>query len=102
MRALQKELDELREVRQRETEREALRAREDEDELRILRDRCESLEEERGNRQGEVSPLAHQPIFLSNTEKFVDRLTWILLTNCVPIWKAYFQNLTISLAVTTS
>lgn len=55
MRALQKELDELREVRQREKDREALRAREDEDELHILRDRCERLEEERAHRQGEVS-----------------------------------------------
>jgi len=53
MRALQKELDELREVRQREKERNAFRAREDEDELRILRDRCERLEEERAHRQGE-------------------------------------------------
>jgi protein SPA2 len=57
MRALQKELDELREVRQREKEREVLRAREDEDELRILRDRCERLEEEREHRQGEVSRM---------------------------------------------
>lgn len=54
MRALQKELEELREVRQREKEREALRAREDEDELRILRDRCERLEEEREHQQGEA------------------------------------------------
>jgi len=54
MRALQKDLDELREIRHREKEREALRAREDEDELRILRDRCEKLEEELGHRHGEV------------------------------------------------
>ncbi|KAK0195779.1 hypothetical protein F5146DRAFT_1027040 [Armillaria mellea] len=47
MRALQKELDELREVRQREKEREARRAQSDEDELQILRDRCELLERER-------------------------------------------------------
>jgi len=57
MRALQGELDELRAVRQREKEREALRAREDDDELRILRDRCERLEEERQHRQGEVSNI---------------------------------------------
>ena len=54
MRALHKELDELREVRQQETEREALRAHEDEGELRILRDRCERLEQELERRQGEV------------------------------------------------
>ncbi len=47
MRSLQKELDELREVRQREKEREARRAQADEDELQILRDRCELLEQER-------------------------------------------------------
>ncbi|KAJ6593607.1 hypothetical protein B0H19DRAFT_976500 [Mycena capillaripes] len=47
MRTLQRELDEARETRQREKEREALRAQEDEDELRILRERCERLEEER-------------------------------------------------------
>ncbi|KAJ6497791.1 hypothetical protein C8R45DRAFT_1211619 [Mycena sanguinolenta] len=49
MRALQRELDELRETRQREQEREARRARDDEDELRILRERCEQLEDEREN-----------------------------------------------------
>ncbi|KAF5385935.1 hypothetical protein D9615_002290 [Tricholomella constricta] len=54
MRALQKELDELRETRQRESERAARRAEEDEDEVRILRDRCERLEEERENFQGET------------------------------------------------
>ncbi|KIJ15449.1 hypothetical protein PAXINDRAFT_168952 [Paxillus involutus ATCC 200175] len=47
MRALQKELDELRELRAREKEREMKRAQDDEEELQILRDRCESLEEER-------------------------------------------------------
>ncbi|KAJ3994146.1 hypothetical protein F5050DRAFT_573423 [Lentinula boryana] len=52
MRALQKELDELQETRQREKERESRRAREDEEELQILRDRLESLEEERANGRG--------------------------------------------------
>ncbi|KAF8839446.1 hypothetical protein BDN67DRAFT_953449 [Paxillus ammoniavirescens] len=47
MRALQKELDELRDLRAREKEREMKRAQDDEEELQILRDRCESLEEER-------------------------------------------------------
>ncbi|KAJ7232792.1 hypothetical protein B0H12DRAFT_1328021 [Mycena haematopus] len=49
MRALQRELDQLRETRQREQERETRRAQEDEDELRILRQRCEQLEDEREN-----------------------------------------------------
>lgn len=52
MRALQKELDEVRETRQREKERESRRAREDEEELQILRDRLENLEEERANGRG--------------------------------------------------
>ncbi|KAJ3867975.1 hypothetical protein EV359DRAFT_70843 [Lentinula novae-zelandiae] len=52
MRTLQKELDDLRETRQREKERESRRAREDEEELQILRDRLESLEEERANGRG--------------------------------------------------
>ncbi|KAG7449778.1 uncharacterized protein BT62DRAFT_885871 [Guyanagaster necrorhizus] len=47
MRALQKELDDLRDIRQREKEREARRAQTDEDELQILRDRCEILEQQR-------------------------------------------------------
>ncbi|KAE9408640.1 hypothetical protein BT96DRAFT_913786 [Gymnopus androsaceus JB14] len=50
--ALQKELDEVRETRQREKERESRRAREDEEELQILRDRLENLEEERANGRG--------------------------------------------------
>ncbi|KAG5341528.1 hypothetical protein C0989_009889 [Termitomyces sp. Mn162] len=54
MRIMQKELDELREARLREAERASRRAQEDEEELRILRDRCEALEEERQNRQGET------------------------------------------------
>ncbi|KAF9240371.1 hypothetical protein BU15DRAFT_87619 [Melanogaster broomeanus] len=52
MRALQKELDELRDLRTREKEREMKRAQDDEDELEILRDRCERLEEEYGGASG--------------------------------------------------
>ncbi|KAG6381880.1 hypothetical protein JVT61DRAFT_495 [Boletus reticuloceps] len=48
VRALQKELDELRELRAREKEREMKRAQNDEEELQILRDRLERLEDERG------------------------------------------------------
>jgi len=51
MRTLQKELDELKETRQREKERESRRAMEDEEELQILRDRLEKLEEERAGGQ---------------------------------------------------
>ncbi|KAK2464198.1 hypothetical protein APHAL10511_003655 [Amanita phalloides] len=47
VRTLQKDLDELRDTRQREKERESRRAAEDEDELQILRNRLERLEEEK-------------------------------------------------------
>ncbi|KAF9228291.1 hypothetical protein BS17DRAFT_773424 [Gyrodon lividus] len=52
MRALQKELDELRELQAREKEREMKRAQDDEEELQILRDHCERLEEEREHESG--------------------------------------------------
>lgn len=45
---LQRELEEVREDRQREKERESRRIHDDEEELQILRDRCERLEAERG------------------------------------------------------
>ena len=48
MRSLQKELDEVRELRAREKEREMKRAQNDEEELQILRDRLERLEDEHG------------------------------------------------------
>ncbi len=47
MLALQKELDNVREDSQRTQEREVRRSRQDEEELQILRERCERLEEER-------------------------------------------------------
>lgn len=54
-RTLQKELDELRETRAREKDWESRRTREDEEELQILRERCEILEADRENNQGGVS-----------------------------------------------
>ena len=44
MRVLQQELEQLKEDREREQELSTRRAREDEEELQILRDRCERLE----------------------------------------------------------
>ena len=44
MRSLQQEVDQLKEDREREKELAARRTREDEEELQILRDRCERLE----------------------------------------------------------
>jgi hypothetical protein len=56
----------------------------------------------RRNEETAKERSVHYFISLSNTQKFVDRLMRTLLINYVPIWKAYFQNLTTSLAVTTS
>lgn len=54
-RALQKELEELREDRARDRERGRGRQQEHEEELQILRDRCETLEAERTNGGSGVS-----------------------------------------------
>lgn len=51
--SLQQELDVAKEGLAREKDRATLRAEEDEEELQILRDRCEQLESERG-KGGEV------------------------------------------------
>ncbi|KAF8635219.1 hypothetical protein AX17_003995 [Amanita inopinata Kibby_2008] len=51
VRTLQKDLDELRDVRKREKDRESRRAADDEDELQILRDRLERLEDEKSSWQ---------------------------------------------------
>jgi len=56
MRALQKELEELQEDRALDRDREHRRQQEHEEELQILRDRCETLEAERSN-GGVSSPL---------------------------------------------
>lgn len=52
MRDLQKELEEIQETRQREKEREVRRARDDDEELQILRDRIERLEGEQAGGGG--------------------------------------------------
>lgn len=66
MRVLQKELDELQETRSREAERAARRALDDDEELRILRDRCEALEEERQNHKGEVRETPFRIVQISD------------------------------------
>ena len=63
MRALQQELEELREDRARDRDREQRRQQEHEEELQILRDRCETLEAERANGGGGVSP-SFSPTYL--------------------------------------
>ena len=62
MRALQKELEELREDRARDRDREHRRQQEHEEEIQILRDRCETLEAERANGGGGVS-VSLFPVF---------------------------------------
>ena len=51
MRSLQRELEELKELRQRDKEREARRMQDESDELRILRERVEELERDKENSQ---------------------------------------------------
>ena len=65
MRALQNDLDDARETRIREQEREARRARDDQQELKALRERCERLEEEHSNFQ-HVSRFSCFPFYVSN------------------------------------
>ena len=63
--SLQRELDELQDVRRRDKERESRRIQDDEDEIQILRDRCEKLESERAmNPGGEVRISIHFIEFL--------------------------------------
>ena len=57
MRALQKELEEPQEDQARDREMEHMRQQEHEEELQILRDRCETLEAERDNGGSGVSVL---------------------------------------------
>jgi hypothetical protein len=60
MLALQEELESVREEAQRSREREARRTQQDEEELQILRERCERLEEERTSA---VRPTAFRILF---------------------------------------
>ena len=60
---LQQELETLRQERAREQEAAARRAREDEEELQILRERCERLEEERAG-GGQVSGRLAVPMHM--------------------------------------
>lgn len=86
MLALQKELDDARETRSREKEREARRAQEDEEELQILRDRCETLEEERVNGGARVRiRSSHEPFDIYSTHRLIQRLS----NNSNQTWKVY-------------
>ncbi|ESK93667.1 cell polarity protein [Moniliophthora roreri MCA 2997] len=74
MRNLQKELDELRETRQLEKDRAAQRARDDEEELQILRDRISQLEGdlESGKGQSDGSDVAQ---LRANLEDLMSEMT---------------------------
>lgn len=76
MRALQKELDELHDLRVREKEREMERVQNDEEELQILRDRIERLEDERegGLSLSQVRPFKSAP---SSVYDLLNRVTVI-------------------------
>jgi protein SPA2 len=87
MRSLQKELDDLGESCTKEREREARRAKEDEEELWILRDRCVSLEDEPANRNEDVSivfQLASE--YRAKNVRFT-RPTLTLSPNSAMIWR---------------
>jgi chromosome segregation ATPase len=60
IRTLRRELDDLKETRTKEKEREARRAQEDEDELHILKERCEMLESERADHNGADPEILEQ------------------------------------------
>lgn len=83
MRAMQKELEDLR----REREQSSRRAREDDEELQILRERCERLEEERANGQGGVSfgPFFMGIIVLMQFYRRIQRSS----TSFAWTWRAY-------------
>lgn len=65
---LQRELESLREERTREKDFTARRAKEDEEELQILRERCETLEAERAG-GGQVDSFLNFPANALNTFK---------------------------------
>jgi hypothetical protein len=81
MLALQKELDNMREEAQRARDREARRTQQDEEELQILRERCERLEDERASTVRSVSLL---PCHLRS---IFSRPILKLLNNCAPTWR---------------
>ena len=82
MLALQRELDSVREEAQRAREREARRTQQDEEELQILRERCERLEDER------ASTVRLVLLLLCHLRSILSRPTLKLLNNCALTWRA--------------
>jgi hypothetical protein len=70
MLSLQKELENVREDAQRSRERGARRTQEDEEELQILRERCERLEDERASAVCSVT----SPILIAPSHSSTGRL----------------------------
>jgi hypothetical protein len=82
MLALQKELDNAHEDSQRAREREIRRSRQDEEELQILRERCERLEEER------TSAVCFSYLSYTDCTSLVYRPTLKLLNSYAVTWRA--------------
>ena len=81
MRALQKELSDVRAL----SEREARQAEGDREELKIFRDRCMKLEDELEMRQAEVSDAVNPFCQRCN---LILRLILLLSTNSELTWRA--------------
>lgn len=92
MRLMQKELEDIKELRQRE----ARTAQEDREELAIFRDRCNKLEEENENRQGMINvsgPFFYASNVLTNHSTFQSRVILKWLNNSEAIWRHYLWKL---------
>jgi hypothetical protein len=99
MHSLQRELDELKETRNREKEREARRARQDEEDIQILRNRCEKLEQERPAKQ----TVSHIPLLPSTVfHTCTHRQTQKSSNSCERICKVSSRSSLIFPAATTS
>lgn len=90
MRSLEQELAQLREDREREQELSARRAHEDEEELQILRDRCERLEA--GGGGGAVRTFSFHlgltiPEAQLSSYSRLDRAMVKFLINCDRTWR---------------
>lgn len=86
MRTLQKELDELREDRSREKDLTARRVREDEEEIQILRERCERLEAQNSNQV--IKPAYIFVLYSLFTLSMIYRVISISWSSSVLTWKA--------------
>ena len=101
MLALRKELEEMRDDRERSQDVEARRAREDEDVLQILRERCERLEEERADGAGAVRRTIFFHILCLTSLKSL-RLIPRSSTNYAQTWRVCWPKFLTHPAITMS